>query len=58
MLLNLKNHFVRLDYGNVVKCERLREITFHRRHVTGVTTVTLTSLRIERGMTWHDAFDK
>lgn len=48
----------RSDLGNTDNAEEISSNRFMRKHVTGISPITLTKVALERGMSWEDALEK
>lgn len=43
------------DLGNTDKAEKIKSTQFIRRHATGVAPVNVTTVALERGVSWEEA---
>lgn len=44
-----------IDLGNTDKADKIKNIRFIRKHASGVAPVDLTTVALERGISWEDA---
>lgn len=46
------------DMGNTDNAQKIKNLRFMRKHVTGVAPINVTTVALERGMTWEQAVKK
>lgn len=50
--------YMYLDLGNTENAKKIHSIQFMRRHATGTAPIELTTVEIERGISWEEILEK